>query len=77
MAIRTLTSALAAGALMLAASAQAAAPVAAPARTSAPVGEVEQLGGSGFLPVGIFIVALLVALFVASDSDGDDLPHSP
>ena len=77
MAIRTLTSALAAGALILGASAQAAAPVGVAARSGAPVGEAEHLGGSGFLPVAVFMVALLVAMLVASDNNGDDLPHSP
>ena len=76
MAIRTLASALAAAAMTLGASAQAAAPVSVPVRSSASLGEAEQLGGGmGLLPVAIFMLAIVgIMLF---DSDGDEDPQSP
>jgi hypothetical protein len=69
MAIRTLTYALAATAMTLGTSVQAA----APARSGAPIGEAEQLRGSAFVPVAIFMLAIL-ALMVFDD---DDSPESP
>jgi hypothetical protein len=75
MAIRTLTYALAATAMTFATSVQAAAaPAPVPARSGAPVGDAEQLrGGSAFLPVAIFMLAV-IALMVFDDDDG---PQSP
>jgi len=74
MVFRTLTSALAAATLSVGATAHAAAPV--PARTSASVEGTDQLSGtSGFLPVAIFMLAILSIILFADD--GDDLPDSP
>jgi hypothetical protein len=76
MAIRTLTIALAAAAMTVGASAQAAAPVTAPARSGASLDRAEQLSGAGdFLPFAVFLLAILaVVIFTA---DGDDSPSSP
>jgi hypothetical protein len=74
MAIRTLTYALAATAMTLGTSVQAAAASApVPARSGAPIGEAEQIGGSAFIPVAIFMLAI-IALMVFDDDDG---PQSP
>jgi len=75
MAIRSLTFALAAAALTVGASAQAAAPVAP--RASSPIAGSEQLGGtSDFLPFAIFIAAILAIVVIAGDED-EDFPTSP
>jgi hypothetical protein len=72
MAIRTLTYALAAAAMTIGTSAHAAAP---PARTSTPMAQAEQLGGSEFIPVAIFMAAILsIMLFAGDDDEG---PASP
>jgi len=74
MAIRTLTYALAAAAMTSGTIAQAAI-TAAPARTGASVDQSEQLVSSEFIPVAIFMLAILaIWLF---DGDGDEAPHSP
>jgi hypothetical protein len=72
MAIRTLTTALAATALTVGAATHAAAPV----RNGAPVDEADQVfGGSELLPVAVFMAAILaVILFV---DDDNELPTSP
>ena len=72
MAIRTLACAVAAAALTAGTSAHAAAPV----RSTAPLEEAEGLGGSVFLPVAIFMAAILAAIIVANEDD-DDLPACP
>ena len=73
MAISTLKIALAATALMVGATAHAA----APARSGTPVEGGEQLfGGSELLPVAIFMAAILAVMLFA-DSDDSDLPTSP
>ena len=72
MAFRTLTISLAATALTLGAATQAAAPV----RSAAPVEDADQLsGGSEFLPVAIFMAAILAIMLFADDDN--DLPTSP
>ena len=76
MATRILKSALAAAALVTAAGAQAAAPAGIAARSSASVEDAESLsGGSGFLPVAIFIAAVLAVMLF--EDDDNDLPTSP
>jgi hypothetical protein len=72
MAIRTLTFALAAAAMTVGVSAQA---TAVPTRSSAPVAQAEGLGGSEFIPVAIFMLAILAIMLF--DGDGDDAPASP
>ena len=75
MAIRTLTYALAAAAMTSATIAQAA-PV--PARASAPIANANQLGGgSEFLPVAVFMLAVLAVMLFTGDGDDADVPHSP
>jgi hypothetical protein len=75
MAIKTLTYALAAAAMTSGAIAQAAVPASVPARTGAPVGEADQLFGGEFLPVAIFMLAILAIMLF--DGDGGDVPVSP
>lgn len=76
MAIRTLTYALAAAAMTVGASAQAAA---VPARSSAPMEQGEQLfGGSELIPVLVFMAAILgIMLFTGDDNEDDGSPASP
>lgn len=74
MAIRTLTYALAAAAMTVGTTANAAA---APARNGAPVEQGEQLfGGSELIPVAIFMAAIL-AIMLFADDDDDESPASP
>lgn len=72
MAIRTLTYALAAAAMTVGVTVQAAA---VPARSGAPLGQSEQLGGSEFIPVAIFMAAILGIMLFADDDD--ERPTSP
>ena len=72
MAIRTLTYALAAAAMTVGATVQAAA---VPARTSASVGQAEHLGGSELIPVAVFMAAILAIMLFADDDD--ESPVSP
>jgi hypothetical protein len=76
MTVRTLAYSLAAAAMTVAATAHGAAPLSA-ARSSAAVSEADELGGgSDFLPVLIFMAAI-VAMVLVVDGDNDDLPASP
>jgi hypothetical protein len=59
--------------MTLGTSVQAAAPASAPARSGAPIGEAEQLRGSAFVPVAIFMLAILALMIF----DDDDSPESP
>lgn len=77
MAIRTLTFVLAAAAMTVGTSAQAAA---VPARSSASVDQTEQLfGGSELIPVAILMAAIVSIMLFAGDEDNDDTdsPTSP
>jgi hypothetical protein len=73
MAIRTLTFALAAAAMTVGTSAQAAA---VPDRSASSLDQAEDLfGGSELIPVLVFMAAILaIILFV---DDGDESPDSP
>jgi hypothetical protein len=52
----------------------AAAPASLPARSGAAIGETEQLsGGSGLVPVAIFMLAILAIMIF----DDDERPESP
>jgi len=73
MAIRTLAYALTAAVVTVGTSAQAAA---VPVRSSAPVEQADQLfGGSDFIPVAIFMAAILSIMLFADDDD--ESPASP
>ena len=75
MAIRTLTFALAAAAMTVGTSANAAA---IPARSGASLDQSEHLfGGSELFPVAIFMAAILAIMLFVDDGDDDDLPTSP
>ena len=76
MAIRTLTYALAAAAMTVGTSAQAAT---VPSRSSAPLEQGEQLfGGSELIPVVVFMAAILsIMLFTGDDDENDGSPTSP
>jgi hypothetical protein len=75
MAMKTLTYALAATAMTWGTTVQAAAPASVPARSGAPIGESEQfLGGSGLVPVAIFMLAILAIMVF---NDDDESPESP
>jgi hypothetical protein len=70
-----MTFALAAAAMTVGASAQAAA---VPARSSASVDQAEQLfGGSELIPVAIFMAAILGIMLFAGDGEDNDSPTSP
>ena len=74
MAIRTLTYALAAAAMTVGTSVQAAA---VPARSGAPLEQAEPLGGSELIPVAIFMAAILSIMLFTGDDDDIDSPTSP
>ena len=74
MAIRTLTYALAAAAMTVGVTVQAAA---VPARSGASLGQAEQLGGSELIPVAIFMAAILGIMLFADDNDDNGSPASP
>lgn len=75
MAIRTLTYALAAAAMTVGTSAQAAA---VPARSSASLEQSDQLfGGSELVPVIVFMAAILAVMLFTGDGDDDESPTSP
>jgi hypothetical protein len=75
MAIRTLTFALAAAAMTVGTSANAAA---VPARSSASVEQADNLfGGSELFPVAIFMAAILAIMLFTGDDDDDESPASP
>ena len=76
MAIRTLTFALAAAAMTVGTSANAAA---MPVRSGASLDQSESLfGGSELVPVAVFMAAILAIMLFADDGDDDDdLPTSP
>lgn len=71
MAIRTLTFTLAAAAMTVGTTAQAAA---VPVRSNSPVDQAEGLGGSELIPVAVFMLAILAIMLF---DDSDDRPTSP
>ena len=74
MAIRTLTYALAATAMTVGTSVQAAAPAAIPDRSGASIGETEQIGRSALLPVAIFMLAIIALMVFDDDEEGPESP---
>jgi hypothetical protein len=75
MAIRNLTFALAAAAMTVGTTAQAAAPLAVPARSGASVDDSEHLGGMAIGAVAVFMLAVLALMIF--DRGDDDVPNSP